>query len=93
MTDMSWLDEHRENVRDVIMRCLVACLDETRPGFIAVVREAAEQTLLEWPDGTPPHVRAFADEETLRLIALILPPETPQGSPAGSRAPHRARHP
>ncbi|WP_428700173.1 hypothetical protein [Stappia sp.] len=93
MIETRWMDEHRENVRDVIQRCMTACLEELRPGFTAVVREAAERTLLDWPDNTPPAVRAFGDEETRRIIGLILPHEAPQGPPAEPRAPHRGQRP
>ncbi|WP_417766755.1 hypothetical protein [Stappia sp.] len=87
------MDEHQENVRDVILRSLTACLEELTPGFTAVVREAAEQTLLEWPDSTPSAIRAFGDEETRRIIGLILPHGAPQGSPAEPRAPHPGQRP
>ncbi|WP_425087024.1 hypothetical protein [Stappia sp.] len=93
-TDMDWLREHRENVRDMIMRCLVAGLERVKPGVTADVREVAERLLFDWPDGTPPYVRAFADEEARRLIALILPAgEARPEPPVGPRAPHRGRRP
>jgi hypothetical protein len=88
----NWMEQHRDNVRDVILRCMAACMDEAAPGFTGVVRQAAEQTLAEWPDSTPPHMRAFADEETRRLIDLILPPgEAQPEPPEGPRAPRRGR--
>tara|TARA_Y100001933_G_scaffold264501_1_gene330459 strand:+ start:1808 stop:2080 length:273 start_codon:yes stop_codon:yes gene_type:complete len=84
-----WIEEHRENVRDVVTRCLVSCLDELAPGFAGIVRTAAEHTLLEWPEGTPPHVRAFADEETRRLIDQILPLDAVPVVPEGPHEPRR----
>lgn len=63
-----------ENVRDAILRCLAPGLERVRPGVTADVREAAERLLSAWPDGTPPYVRAFADEETRRLIACSFRP-------------------
>ncbi|WP_156884452.1 hypothetical protein [Stappia stellulata] len=93
-TDMDWLREHRENVRDVILRCLAAGLEGIKPGVTTAAREVAERALFDWPEGTPPYVRAFADEETRRLIALILPSgEARPEPPVGPRAPHRGRRP
>jgi hypothetical protein len=87
----NWMEQHRDNVRDVVLRCMAACMEEAVHGFTGVVRECAERTLADWPASTPPHMQAFADEETRRLIDLILPTEAPEGSPAGPRAPRRGR--